>query len=110
MREWFRRRGRQPKPLAELTPEELDAVLEGHPELAYLLRHTLGIMQFAPARTADAVLARVGALIDEALRRKLSPEQEHDYVMREMEAIRQALLAPAPDPADTERWIRDTRR
>lgn len=99
MLDWFKRRGQRPKTLAELTPEELDAVLDGHPELAYLLRHTLGVMQFAPAHTADAVLERVGQIVDEVLRRKLSPADEHDYVMREMEALRRMILAPAPPGA-----------
>ena len=88
MRDWFLRRGRRPKPLAEMTPEELEAALDGHPELALLLRHTLGLMQFAPPRTAEAVLARVGEIIDDVLRRRLSPDEEHAFVMREMEAIR----------------------
>lgn len=94
MLEWFKRRGQRPKPLAELTPDELDAVLAGHPELEALLRHTLGVMQFAPPRVAEAVLARVGAIVDEVLRRRLSPEEEHDYVMREMEAVRRMLVSP----------------
>lgn len=94
MIEWFRRRGQRPKPLAEMTPDELDAVLEGHPELEHLLRHTLGLMQFAPARSAEVVLARVEWIVDEVLRRRLSPADEHDYVMRELEAVRRELLAP----------------
>ena len=94
MRDWFLRSGRRPKPLAEMTPEELEAALDGHPELALLLRHTLGLMQFAPARTAEAVLARVGGIVDEVLRRRLSPEEEHAFVMREMDAVRRMLLSP----------------
>ena len=94
MLEWFKRRGQRPKPLAEMTPEELDAALEGHPELASLLRHTFCLMQFAPPRTAAAVLERVGAIVDETLRRCLSPADEHDFVMREMEAVRRMLLSP----------------
>lgn len=96
MREWFKRRGQRPKALAEMTPEELDAMLAGHPELAHLLRHTLGIMQFAPAHTAEAVLARVGEIIDETLRRRLSPAEEHTFVMREMAAVRALLAGGAP--------------
>ena len=92
MRDWFRRRGQRPKPLAEMTPEELEAALDGHPELALLLRHTLGLMQFAPARPAEAVLTRVGGIVDDVLRRRLSPEEEHAFVMREMEAVRRELL------------------
>ena len=88
----FLRRRPRPKPLAEMTPEELDAALADRPALAMLLRHTLGLMQFAPARTADAVLARVSTVVDEALRRRLSPAEEHDYVMRELELIRRELL------------------
>lgn len=88
---WFRRRGRQPKPLAEMTPEELDAVLAAHPELAALLRHALGVMQFAPGRSADAVLARVGAIVDEALRRQLPPDAEREYVLRELERVRREM-------------------
>ncbi|HEX5503597.1 MAG TPA: hypothetical protein VFW96_13315 [Thermomicrobiales bacterium] len=92
MFEWFRRRGQQPKPLAEMTPEELDAALAAHPELAALLRSTLGIMPFAPGRTADAVLARVGAIVDEALRRQLPPDAEREYVLRELERVRREML------------------
>ena len=93
MLEWFRRRGQRPKSLAEMTPEELDAAMADHPELALLLRHALGLMQFAPPQTADAVLARVGGIVDEVLQRRLSPMEEHDFVMRELEALRRALLA-----------------
>jgi hypothetical protein len=85
--EWFRRRGQRPKPLAEMTPEELDAVLAAHPELAALLRNALGVMQFAPQRSADAVLARVGAIVDEALRRQLPPDAERERVRRDIETI-----------------------
>ncbi len=102
MLEWFRRRGQRPKPLAEMTPEELDAALAGHPELVSLLRHTAGLMQFAPARTAGAVMERVATIVDEVLRRRLSPAEEHDFVMREMEAVRQTLLTP-PEPGANER-------
>lgn len=98
MLEWFKRRGQRPKPLAEMTPEELDAILAGHPELATLLRSTLGVMQFAPARTADFVLERIGQIIDEVLRRNLSPDAERAYVLREMEELRRVLVAP-PDGA-----------
>jgi hypothetical protein len=89
MREWFRQRGRKPKRLAELTPDELDTLLVDHPELEYLLRHTLGVMQFAPPRTAELIMARVEAIVDETLRRRLPPDQEHDFIMRELEALRQ---------------------
>ena len=92
MRDWFRRHGRRPKTLAETTPGADEAALDGHPELALLLRHTLGLMQFAPARTAEAVLARVGGIVDDVLRRRLSPEEEHAFVMREMEAVRRELM------------------
>lgn len=109
MREWFRQRGQRPKPLAEMTPDELDAALAGHPELALLLRHTLGLMQFAPASTAEAVLVRVGGIVDEVLARKLSPADEHTYIMREMEAVRQALLAP-PSQTVAERSPRSGRQ
>lgn len=91
MIEWFKRRGQRPKRLAEMTPDELDAILTGHPELELLLRHSLGVMQFAPPRVAETVLARVEAIVDETLRRRLPPDQEHDFVMREMETLRQTL-------------------
>jgi hypothetical protein len=91
MREWFRQRGRKPKRLAELTPDELDTLLVDHPELEYLLRHTLGVMQFAPPRTAELIMARVEAIVDETLRRRLPPDQEHDFIMRELEALRQTI-------------------
>ena len=99
MLEWFKRRGQRPKALAEMTPEELDAMLTGHPELVHLLRHTLGIMQFAPVHTADAVLARVGEIIDETLQRRLSPTDEHDFVVRELEALRALLAGGTPGGA-----------
>lgn len=91
MFEWFRRRGQRPKPLAEMTPEELDVVLAAHPELAILLRNALGVMQFAPGRSADMVLARVGAIVDEALRRQLPPDAEREYVLRELERLRRDI-------------------
>jgi hypothetical protein len=91
MREWFRQRGRKPKRLAELTPDELDTLLVDHPELEYLLRHTLGVMQFAPPRTAELIMTRVEAIVDETLRRRLPPDQEHDFIMRELEALRQTI-------------------
>jgi hypothetical protein len=91
MREWFRQRGRKPKRLAELTPDELDTLLADHPELEYLLRHTLGVMQFAPPRTAELIMTRVEAIVDETLRRRLPPDQEHDFIMRELEALRQTI-------------------
>lgn len=91
MLEWFRRRGQQPKRLAELTPDELDAMLIGHPQLETLLRHSLGVMQFAPPKVAESVLQRVEEIIDETLRRRLSPEEEHDFVMGELEVVRRML-------------------
>lgn len=91
MREWFRQRGHKPKRLAELTPEELDTLLADHPELEYLLRHTLGVMQFAPPRTAEIILTRVEAIVDETLRRRLPPDQEHEYIMHELETLRQTI-------------------
>ena len=87
MLDWFRRRGERPKRLAELSPDELDAILDGHPELAHLLRHALGILQFAPPRVAERVLARVEGIVDETLRRRLAPEAEHEFVMRELQAL-----------------------
>jgi DNA-directed RNA polymerase specialized sigma24 family protein len=91
MRDWFRQRGHKPKRLAELTPDELDTLLADHPELEYLLRHTLGVMQFAPPRTAELIMTRVEAIVDETLRRRLPPDQEHAFVMRELEALRQTI-------------------
>jgi DNA-directed RNA polymerase specialized sigma24 family protein len=93
MRDWFRQRGHKPKRLAELTPDELDTLLADHPELEYLLRHTLGVMQFAPPRTAELIMTRVEAIVDETLRRRLPPDQEHAFVMRELEALRQTIAA-----------------
>lgn len=94
MLEWLRRRGQRPKPLAELAPEELDALLAEHPALEQLLRHTFSIMQFAPPRAGEVALARVGAIVDEVLRRRLPPHEEHAYVMRELEAVRRLLADP----------------
>lgn len=91
MLDWFRRRGQRPKPLAELTPDELDALLAGHPQLEALLRHTLGVMQFAPPKVAASVFARVEQIVDETLRRRLSPDEEHAFVMAELETIRRML-------------------
>ena len=91
MLEWFRRRGQRPKRLAEMSPDELDAMLVGHPELEHLLRHSLGLMQFAPPKVAESVLARVEQIIDETLRRRLSPQEEQAFVLRELEAIRKML-------------------
>jgi hypothetical protein len=85
--DWFRRRGERPKRLAELNPDELDAMLDGHPELAHLLRHAIGILQFAPPRVAERLLARVEGIVDETLRRRLTPEAEHDFVMRELQTL-----------------------
>lgn len=87
MLDWFKRRGERPKRLAELAPDELDAILDGHPELAHLLRHAIGILQFAPPRVAEQLLARVEEIVDETLRRQLSPEAEHDFVMRELQTL-----------------------
>jgi hypothetical protein len=87
--DWFRRRGERPKRLAELSPDELDAILDGHPELAHLLRHAIGILQFAPPRVAERLLARVEGIVDETLRRRLSPEAEHDFVMRELQTLQE---------------------
>lgn len=89
MLDWFKRRGERPKRLAELSPDELDAILEGHPELAQLLRHAIGILQFAPPRVAERLLARVEGIVDETLRRRLTPEAEHDFVMRELQALQE---------------------
>ncbi len=91
MLEWFRRRGQQPKRLAEMTPDELDAMLVGHPQLETLLRHSLGVMQFAPPKVAESVLQRVEEIIDETLRRRLSPDEEHAFVMGELEVVRRML-------------------
>lgn len=91
MLDWFKRRGERPKALAEMSPDELDAMLAGHPELEYLLRHSLGLMQFAPPRVAEQVLRRVEAIVDETLRRRLSPAAEHDFVMGEVAALRGAM-------------------
>ena len=91
MLEWFRRRGQRPKRLAEMTPDELDAMLAGHPQLEALLRHSLGVMQFAPPQVAERVLRRVEGIIDETLRRRLSPEDEHAFVVGELEAVRRML-------------------
>ena len=91
MLDWFKRRGQRPKPLAEMTPDELDAMLAGHPELEHLLRNTLGLMQFAPPRVAERILGRVEAIVDETLRRRLSPDAEHEYVMGELEGLRQMI-------------------
>ena len=93
MLDWFKRRGQRPKPLAEMTPDELDAMLAGHPELEHLLRHSLGLMQFAPPRIAERVLQRVEGIVDETLRRRLSPEAEHEYVMQQLEELRQVLMS-----------------
>ncbi len=87
MLDWFRRRGERPKRLAELSPDELDAMLDGHPELAHLLRHAIGILQFAPPRVADKLLARVEEIVDETLRRRLTPEAEHEFVMQELQTL-----------------------
>jgi len=85
--DWFKRRGERPKRLAELSPDELDAMLDGHPELAHLLRHAIGILQFAPPRVAEKLLARVEGIVDETLRHRLTPEAEHDFVMRELQTL-----------------------
>ncbi len=87
MLDWFKRRGERPKRLAELSPDELDAMLDGHPELAHLLRHAVGILQFAPPRVVEKLLARVEEIVDETLRRRLTPEAEHDFVMRELQTL-----------------------
>lgn len=93
MLDWFKRRGQRPKTLAEMTPDELDAMLNGHPELAHLLRHSLGLMQFAPPRVAERVLTRVEAIVDETLRRRLSPEAEHEFVMAQLEDLRKVVMS-----------------
>jgi hypothetical protein len=91
MLDWFKRRGQRPKTLAEMTPDELDAMLTGHPELEHLLRHSLGVMQFAPPRVAERVLQRVEAIVDETLRRHLPPDAEHEYVMAQLEELRRVM-------------------
>lgn len=91
MLDWFKRRGQRPKRLAEMTPDELDAMLAGHPQLETLLRHSLGVMQFAPPKVAESVLHRIEEIIDETLRRRLSPDEEHAFVMRELETVRRLL-------------------
>ena len=91
MLEWFKRRGQRPKRLAEMTPDELDAMLADHPQLETLLRHSLGVMQFAPPKVAESVLQRVEEIIDETLRRRLSPDEEHAFVMGELETVRRML-------------------
>lgn len=91
MLDWFKRRGQRPKRLAEMTPDELDTMLTGHPELELLLRHSLGVMQFAPPRVVEQVLQRVEGIVDETLRQQLSPAQEHDFVMRELATLQQEL-------------------
>lgn len=87
MLDWFKRHGQRPKRLAEMSPDELDAMLVGHPELEHLLRHALGVLQFAPPRIAERLLARVETIVDETLRRRLTPEAEHDFVMRELQTL-----------------------
>lgn len=99
MIEWFKRRGQRPKRLAELDADELDAMLAEHPGLEALLRHSLGIMQFAPSRVAERVLGRVEAIIDETLQRRLSPDQEQDFVLRELETLRHDLATGLDDQA-----------
>ena len=91
MLDWFKRRGQRPKVLAEMTPDELDAMLTGHPELEHLLRHSLGLMQFAPPRIAEQVLRRVEAIVDETLRRRLDPAAEHDFVMGELATLSEVV-------------------
>ena len=91
MLEWFKRRGQRPKRLAEMTPDELDAMLAEHPQLETLLRHSLGVMQFAPPKVAESVLQRVEGIIDETLRRRLSPDEEQAFVMGELETVRRML-------------------
>jgi hypothetical protein len=91
MLEWFRRRGERPKRLAEMTPDELDAMLADHPQLETLLQHTLGVMQFAPPKVAESVLQRIEEIVDETLRRRLPPDEEHAFVMGELESIRRML-------------------
>ncbi len=92
MLDWFKRRGQRPKRLAEMSPDELDAMLAGHPELEHLLRHSLGLMQFAPPRVAEQVLARVEEIVDETLRLRLDPEGEHEFVMSRLEEIRKIVV------------------
>ncbi len=91
MFEWFKRRGQRPKRLAEMSPEELDAIFAGHPELEHLLRHSLGIMQFAPPRVAEQVLVQIEAIVDDTLQRNLSPDEEHHFVMGKLEEVRQMI-------------------
>jgi len=91
MLEWFRRRGQRPKRLAEMSPDELDAMRAAHPQLKALLRHSLGVMHFAPPQVAERVLRRVEEIIDETLRRRLSTEDEHTFVMGELAAVRRML-------------------
>lgn len=93
MLDWFKRRGQRPKQLAEMSPDELDAMLIGHPELEHLLRHALGVMQFAPPRIAEQVLVRVEGIVDETLRRNLDPEAEHTFVMHELEELRTFVMS-----------------
>ena len=93
MLEWFKRRGQRPKQLAEMSPDELDAMLVGHPELEHLLRHALGVMQFAPPRIAEQVLVRVEGIVDATLRRNLDPEVEHAFVMQELEELRTFVMS-----------------
>lgn len=97
MRRWFQRRGQQPKQLAELTPEELDTLLAEHPALEHLLRHSLGVMQFAPPRIAEQVLAQVEALVDEAVQRNLRPEDEEQLVLERLAQIQATLAGASPD-------------
>jgi hypothetical protein len=92
MLDWFKRRGQRPKRLAEMSPDELDAMLVGHPELEHLLRHALGVMQFAPPRIAEQVLVRVEGIVDETLRRNLDPEAEHTFVMQQLEELRTFVM------------------
>jgi hypothetical protein len=91
MLDWFKRRGQRPKRLAEMTPDELDAMLADHPQLETLLRHSLGVMQFAPPKVAESVLQRVEEIIDETLRRRLSPDEEQAFVLGELETVRRML-------------------
>lgn len=93
MLDWFKRRGQRPKRLAEMSPDELDAMLVGHPELEHLLRHALGVMQFAPPRIAEQVLVRVEGIVDETLRRNLDSEAEHTFVMHELEELRTFVMS-----------------
>ena len=91
MLEWFKRRGQRPKRLAEMTPDELDAMFADRPQLETLLQHTLGVMQFAPPKVAESVLQRIEEIVDETLRRRLSPEEEQAFVLAELETIRRML-------------------